>query len=167
MKPVISRATAAGDQIAWRLALRALLLFCAANVAASAAAGSPYQSIWDRNAFHLKPATPAHSEKVHTSLPKLHLTRITTILKGKRALLKAEFPAKPPERAREESYILREGQRAGPIEVLEINEKKEEVKVDNSGTITNLTFEKIVPAHTTAVPFVSGRRTLPYQQAFR
>jgi hypothetical protein len=127
-------------------------------------AGSPYQGISDRNAFHLKPATPVNSEKVRTPLPRLHLTGITTILKGKRALLKAEFPAKPPERAREESYILTEGQRAGPIEVLEINEKKEEVKIDNSGTITNLTFEKIAPPHTTPVPFVSGRRSLPYRQ---
>ncbi len=165
LKPVISHAIVAGDQIAPRAAL---ILFCVANLVAPAFAGSPYQSISDRNVFHLKAATITRSETAPAPLPKIHLTGITTILKGKRALLKVEFPAKPPQPAREESYILTEGQRTGSIEVLEINEKKDQVKVDYSGTITNLTFEKIAPAHTpTPVPSVSGQQSLRYRQAFR
>ena len=40
---------------------------------------------------------------------------------------------------------MSEGQRAGPIEVLQINEKAGSVKVNNSGTVMVLTFEKDGP----------------------
>ncbi len=115
----------------------------AAALSPSALAASPYARIYQRNVFHLRPPPPLHTEPAPGPLPKVHLTGITTILRGKRALLKVEFPAKPFERPKQESYILREGERAGPIEVLAIDEKKAEVKVDNSGTVTTLTFEKI------------------------
>ena len=91
---------------------------------------------------------------------------ITTILRGKRALLKVEFPPKPMQRAKEESYILTEGERAGPIEVLEINEKKEQVRLDDWGTITNITFEKIQPVHAPSQATFPSRG-LPYRRVSR
>ena len=85
------------------------------------------------------------------------LTGITTILGNKRALLKVQFPPKPPQPAKEQSYILTEGQRDGSIEVLEINEKTASVKVDNSGTVMEITFEKPSPT-----PPASTPRPQPY-----
>ncbi len=151
-----------------RTAWRRFLICLAAGVIGPASAANPYQGICERNAFHLRPPPPAFREISRGPLPRIHLTGITTILRGKRALLKVEFPAKPPERAKEECYILTEGQRVGPIEVIEINEKRDQVKVDEAGTITNLTFEKIVPAQVPLKPQPLPRwRGVSYRAASR
>jgi len=127
-----------------RLKLLCLAMFCwAANPVEKAFPASPYAAISERNVFHLRPPPAFRPELKQAPLPRVHLTGITTILRGKRALLKVDFPAKPPERPKQESYILTEGQRAGTIEVLEIDEKAAQVKVDNSGVVTNITFEKL------------------------
>lgn len=127
------------------MVFRTLLFCCMLEWAPLAVAGSPYARIYQRNVFRLKPAAAAHSVVSHEPLPKVHLTGITTILRGKRALLKVEFPAKPYQKTKEESYILTEGQKSGPVEVLEIDDKKAEVKIDNSGTVTTLKFEELGP----------------------
>ena len=76
-------------------------------------------------------------------MPKITLTGITTILGNKRALMKvAPSVAKPGQASKEESLILTEGQREGEVEVLQIDERAESVKVNNSGTVMTLTFEK-------------------------
>lgn len=127
-------------------ALGVFLVSAAINPVGLAVAGNPYSGILQRNAFGLRPPSPVLKETPHAPLPKVHLTGITTILKGKRALLKVEFPGKPSERSKEVSYILQEGQREGPIQVLAIDEKTSQVKLNNSGTITNITFETIAAA---------------------
>ena len=149
--------------------LDVLAVCSAVSVACPVLADNPYRSILQRNVFGLRPHAPMASEPQRAPLPKVHLTGITTILKGKRALLKVEFPTKPPERPKEESFILKEGQRAGPIEVLEINEKTAQVKVNNSGTVTNLTFEKLAPTPQPSTPPVLAPRwnRLPYRPAYR
>ena len=48
--------------------------------------------------------------------------------------------------------MLTEGQRDGLIEVLQINEKTAKVKVDNAGTVMEITFEKPSPAPPPAAP---------------
>jgi hypothetical protein len=93
-----------------------------------------------------------HVEHPSTPLPKILLKGITTIFGDKRALLKVQFPAKPPQPAKEQSYILTEGQRDGAIEILEINEKTARVKVDNCGTVMEITFEKPPPTPPPAAP---------------
>lgn len=122
--------------------------FCLGIVAPAetAFAGGPYAMIYERNAFGLRPPNRVTTVPPPGPAPKVHLTGITTILKDKRALFKVEVPARPPDKAKQESYILTEGQKAGPIEVLEIDVKKAQVKVNNSGTITTLTFEKTGPS---------------------
>ena len=122
---------------------------------------NPYQGIVDRNAFNLKPPPPPPDPESLKPPPlKITLTGITTILGNKRALLKtAPPPGKPGEPAKtEQSYILTEGQRDGDIEVLEIDDKAGSVKVNNSGTIMTLTFEKDGPkiASTPAPPGLPG-----------
>jgi hypothetical protein len=101
-----------------------------------------YESIPARNIFGLRPVEQAQVTNQPPVLPKLILTGITTILGNKRVLMKELPPAGPPGATnREESLILTEGQREGPVEVLAIDEKAGRVRVNNSGTEMTLTFE--------------------------
>lgn len=123
------------------------------------AAVNRFASIPERNLFGLRPPPPAAPVTTPSpTLPKLLLTGITTILGNKRALMKTQPPAGSPPGTKEQSLILTEGQREGPIEVLEINEHAGSVKVDNSGTVTTLTFEKDGPKlpATPAPPAAAG-----------
>src|SRR4051794_36404005 len=107
--------------------------------------GNPYHAIVERNVFDLKaPAPPAPTSTVtNTPPPNVKLTGLTTILGNKRALFMVQEAPVGGKPQKEESYILTEGQRQGALEVLEINEKTETVKVSNDGTVSVLTFEKV------------------------
>jgi len=138
-----------------------------------------YQAIPERNVFGLRPPT---SDPLPTNppaqLPKITLTGITTILGNKRALLMLAPPnLKPGDTNKEMSMILTEGERQGDVEVLQIDEKQWRVKVNNSGTVMTLTFEKdgpklppTQPARATApplplpvgIPVSTGATTSPY-----
>jgi hypothetical protein len=107
------------------------------------ASGNPYRAIVDRNVFGLKsPPPPPDPEANKPPPPKITPTGITTIFGNKRALFKVQMPARPPEPAKEQSFILTEGQREGQIEVLEIDEKLGSIKFNNFGTVVTLTLEK-------------------------
>lgn len=114
-----------------------------ARATAGVVSVNPYDEICVRNAFGLRPPRPPNLQTPSGLLPKVTLTGITTILGDKRVLLRIRFPAKvlqsPPK---ETSCILREGQKDGPIEILAVDEKARRVKMNNSGTIEVLTFEK-------------------------
>jgi hypothetical protein len=143
--------------------LSGLLLAADARALVTEAPGSPYHGIADRNVFNLKPpGDPASAQSQAPPPPKLTLTGITTIFGNKRALMKMPVPAKPPEPARDESYILTEGQRDGEIEVLSIDDKACSVRVKNHGVVQELTFEKdgaIQPGG--FIPPVPSPRALP------
>ena len=81
---------------------------------------NPYQGIVDRNVFGLKPPPPPNKGPATDTPPppKITLTGITTIFHDKRALMTVAMPAKPPEPAKQQSFILAEHQREGEIEVL-------------------------------------------------
>ncbi len=128
--------------IAW--VLGGVVLGPMVGFAGAASSIDPYHEIAARNVFGLRPP-PARVEPPPAPLPQVVLTGITTILGNKRALLKIRFPAQPSRPAKEESCILTEGQRDGPVEVLAINEKTAQVKLDNSGTVCVITFEKLPP----------------------
>jgi hypothetical protein len=120
----------------------ALALCAAANALAVEASDNPYQSIVVRNVFGLKdPPPPPKPEDNKPPPPKITLPGITTILGNKRALMKVMIPPKPGVKPEAQSFILAAGQRDGEIEVLEIDEKAGTVKVNNFGTVTNLSFE--------------------------
>jgi hypothetical protein len=118
----------------------------AANGAARDAGVSPYQGIVERNVFGLKPPPPPPDPEANKPPPpRIFLQGVTTFGGVKRALLKAQIPPKPGDKPTgEQSFILAEGQRDGDIEVLEIRTDGgvSVVKVNDFGTITNLTFEK-------------------------
>ncbi|HOX57719.1 MAG TPA: hypothetical protein P5205_13625 [Candidatus Paceibacterota bacterium] len=121
------------------------LAFClAANAVTSDSPGNPYLSIVERNVFALKPPAPPPDPEANKPPPsKILLQGITTFGGVKRVLFKMAPPAKPGEKpAGDQSYVLAEGQRDGDIEILEINPDARTVKVNNSGTITDLNFEE-------------------------
>ncbi len=121
---------------------------------------NPYQGIVERNVFNLKPPPrPEDNLPPAAPPPKITLTGITTILGNKRALMKVQEPPRPPQPAKEESYILTEGQRDGEVEVLAIDEQAGSVKVNNHGTVQELTFDKDgskLPNNPAAIPIPSG-----------
>ncbi len=133
----------------WNLKICALGLvaaFVAAEIQAMVpdTAHSQYEAIPERNVFGLRPP-PAQAAPTNppAQLPKIILTGITTILGNKRALMKVQPAAmKPNETSKELSLILTEGQREGEIEVLQIDENAGSVRVNNSGSMMTLTFEK-------------------------
>jgi hypothetical protein len=105
--------------------------------------GRQYDVIAPRNIFGLKPEPQAVAPPPVTApQARIILSGISTITGYKLALLKVQAPAKPGEAPREQSLMLTEGQRDGDVQVLQIDEKNGRVKVNNSGTITTLTFEK-------------------------
>ena len=99
----------------------------------------PYVGIVRNNAFRLRPVQIEHAEQ-RLPLPKVSLKGIITVLAEKRALLKVEYPTNTGSATKEESFILSEGQRAGPLEVLSVDEIQATVRVKVSGTPTLLTF---------------------------
>src|SRR5262245_62091733 len=91
----------------------ALMMF-SAGAFVSGDTGSHYQGIVERNVFNLKPRAPeVHEEPPPPPPPKIKLTGIFTILGKKQTGLTVSVPPKPPEPAKEESFILTEGQRKG------------------------------------------------------
>ena len=108
---------------------------------------TPYQLIVERNAFGLLPyVAPAPVMTTAKALPQVILTGLTTITGTKLALLKVEL--KNAKRSKEESCVLKEGEADGPVRVLNIDMKAGTVKVDNSGEVTQLTFQTNGPKAT-------------------
>jgi hypothetical protein len=137
--------------------LSAVVLCRIATAQVSTNPTNPYQAIPRRNIFGLRPEPTAVPSAPPIAAPEIILTGLTTITGSKLALLKLEFPAKPSQRQREESCILREGDKDGPVQVLQIDIKKETVKVDNSGKVSWLTFQKNGPKSKLSSPL--KRRT--------
>ena len=80
------------------------------------------------NSLVLKPA-PAATDQ--TPPPKIILNGIMTAFGDRSALFKVE----PPQAAGRQFYFLSEGERAGGIELLSVDEKASAVKVRNHGVI--------------------------------
>jgi hypothetical protein len=116
------------------------------------ASGNPYLGIATSNVFRLR-QTPRQEElSSPVLLPRVTLTGITTILDDKRALLRVNYPARPPEPAKEVSCILTVGQREGPVEVLAIDETTGSITVKNFGTVVVLTLGRDGPPPQAAPP---------------
>ena len=127
-----------------------------------------YQTIPDKNVFHLKDPPPltAPSKPVENpTVPKIILNGITTILGRKMALMKLMLPTKTPGDTGERSLMLREGERENDVEVLQINEKNGSVRVNDFGTVVTLTFDrdgaKSVAAAPASAPTPAGLTPTP------
>jgi hypothetical protein len=104
---------------------------------------NPYEGIVTRNVFGLKPMPVAAApEPQKAPAPKYTLTGIMDMDGRKRALFKAQLPAKPPEPAHEQSYMLAEGEKDGDMEVVEIDKKAGSIRVKYSGEEMTVEFSK-------------------------
>jgi hypothetical protein len=125
--------------------------------------GQPYSKITERNVFNLKPpAPPPTVAPPPQPTSNVKLTGILTILAAKKAVLQIADPGKAPE-----SKILKEGEREGEVEVLEINEIEGTVRIKNREQEVLLNFQDhgvkppTAPAVTTPTNMVmiGGRRS--------
>ena len=139
----------------------AVLAASAISLQANIAADNPYASIVDRNPFGLKeppPPAPPPSENIPKTPPaKVTLTGLISMFGQPQVLL--EIFDEPKGGGMPKKPILRQGERMGDVEVLEIDVEKNIVKIRNSGMETNLTFE--VAKATAAAPGVPGIPTPP------
>jgi hypothetical protein len=118
------------------------MVLCTSAVSAD----SRYASIVERNVFGLKPPPPPPDPEASKPPPSnITLTGIIT-LGGKKALMTTPpTGGKPGVPATPESYILKEGERQGAIEVLSIDEVNFVVKVRNAGQEQTLDFKNNGP----------------------
>jgi hypothetical protein len=103
----------------------------------------PYKNIPATNVFRLKSPPPPEPPKPPptTPPPKITLQGVTTIPDRPHVLFKVMMPAKPPEPAKEMAYVLSEGERAGEIEVLDINEQAGTARFMNHGVEQTLALK--------------------------
>jgi hypothetical protein len=119
---------------------------------------NPYAPIVVRNVFSLNPAptNDVNATPVEPP-PKITLNGIMSIFGRLQALYKVAVPAKPGQPAKDDSYILSEGQRQDEIEVVQIDEKNSLVTFNNHGIVQELPLIKAnAPAGGTPTP-ASGR----------
>ena len=121
-----------GEKVAICLA-GGLALHTGASAVTTDVSGNPYAGIIDRNVFALKPAPPPPLPPGPPEQPpqKIVLTGIVNAWGKKQVLFKTPMVGKPGEAPKETSFMLKEGERAGEIEILEINEVLGTVRVKN------------------------------------
>ena len=115
---------------------------------------NPYAPIVVRNMFGLNPPQPVDPNATQAEPPpKITLNGIMSILGRLQAVYKVASTAKPGQPAKDEFYILSEGQRQDEIEVIQIDEKANLVTFNNHGTVQELPLVKAnAPAGGTPTP---------------
>ncbi len=126
--------------------------------AAALTEDNQYQAIVQRNVFALKPPPPPPDPNAVPKVdpPNIKLQGITTIL-GRRQVL-GKVLAKPPQQAKEQSFVLAEGEREGEVEIVSIDENSGTVKLKNHGSEFTLTMKDDAekpPAGGTPVAFAA------------
>jgi hypothetical protein len=112
---------------------------------------NPYVPIVARNIFDIHPLPPVDPNQADAEPPpKITPNGITSTLGLLKALFKVSIPAKPGQPAKEQTYMLGEGQQQDDIEVAKIDEKAGVVTFNNHGTVQEL------PLATAAVSGPSG-----------
>jgi hypothetical protein len=122
--------------LALNAGLRAAGPAAADNSANNPLPDNPYAAIAIRNIFGLNPPVVVTNDPnalLEASLPKITPTGIMGVFGNWQVLLKVAPPAKPGPPAKDEYYILSEGQRQDDIEVIKIDEKRSLVTFDNHG----------------------------------
>jgi len=137
----------------WLASGLVLIAGARADDAAVASADNPYAPIVARNLFNLNPVTA--DAPVGDPPPKITLNGIMSISGHLQVLFKVAGTGKPGQSAKDQSYILSEGQRQDDIEVVNINEKASLVTFNNHGTVQDLPLAN-APSATTSGPGSGG-----------
>ena len=106
---------------------------------------NPYAPIVVRNVFALNPPPPVDVAPPGDPPPKITPNGIMSIFGQLQVLFKVAGTAKPGQPAKDELYILNEGQRQDEIEVTHIDEKGGLVTFNNHGTVQELPLVKANP----------------------
>jgi len=120
----------------WKIAIwlaGGLVLSAGAQADIVASAGNPYGPIMTRNIFGLNPVQA--TETATDPPPKITLNGIMSIFGKAQALYKVAGTGKPGQAAKDQSYILSEGQRQDDIEVTHIDDHANLVTFNNHGTV--------------------------------
>ena len=122
-------------------------------VTSAPAAGSdtPYATIQARNIFGLVPIPPPPPPPAppEDPPPKITANGIMNVFGELEALFKVSIPAKGSVAAKDQSYMLSEGQRQDDIEVTKIDEKAATITFNNHGTTQEI---PLVVAKDTGAP---------------
>lgn len=106
-------------------------------------AGNPYARISDRNAFALKDPPPLPDPTATIVQPPQKITLLGIVSWGKvEVIFKVPVAPKPGEQAKDTSFTLGAGERAGEIEVVDIDPATGTVKFVNNKVPQTLTLEK-------------------------
>ena len=99
----------------------------------------PYAPIVTRNVFNIHPPPPVDPNKQpDVPLPKITPNGIMSVFGHLQALFKVAIPPKQGQPAREQTYMLSEGQQQDDIEVVKIDATTQVVTFDNHGTVQEL-----------------------------
>ncbi|HEY3930962.1 MAG TPA: hypothetical protein VGM58_01180 [Verrucomicrobiae bacterium] len=115
-----------------------LALNASLSAAEAVSPNNPYVPIVTRNVFGLNPPQPVDTTANTEPPPKITPNGIMTIFGNRQVLFKVSIPAKPGIPAKEDDYILGEGQRQDDIEVTRIDEKSGVVTFNNHGTVQEI-----------------------------
>jgi hypothetical protein len=129
------------------------IFVCAARAAEPGSVSNPYLVIAEHNVFKLVPPHQPAAANAVMPPPDIALNGIMTVFGKKIALLKT--------RSRKgESFMLAEGQDHGEIQLLSVDGKAGEIKVNNHGVIQTIALSKTFAASTAlfagAVPAVDA-----------
>jgi hypothetical protein len=102
--------------------------------------GNPYAPVVVRNIFGLNPVTVVTTTIFDAPLPKITANGIMSIFGQPQVLFKVDIEAWSGKPAKEQSYILTEGERQDDIEVTHIDEKTGTVTFNNHGTVQDITL---------------------------
>jgi len=103
----------------------------------------PYATIVARNIFGLVPVPPPPppAEPLADPPPKITANGIMTVFGDLQALFKVSEPGKGGQPAKDQSYMLSEGQRQDDIEVIKIDVKAATITFNNHGTQQEIPLE--------------------------
>jgi hypothetical protein len=115
-----------------------LALNAGLSAAEAVSPNNPYAPIVVRNVFGLNPPQVVDPNQNTEPPPKITPNGIMTIFGNRQVLFKVSIPARPGIPAKDEDYILGEGQRQDDIEVTSIDEKSGLVTFNNHGTVQQI-----------------------------
>jgi hypothetical protein len=133
-----------------------LVLNAGARAGDAVSPNNPYAPIVVRNIFGLNPPLPVDAAPPGDPPPKITPNGIMTIFGHLQVLFKVAGTAKPGQPAKDEAYILSEGQRQDEIEVTHIDEKASLVTFNNHGTVQELLLVKANPPPVSAPMAAQG-----------
>jgi hypothetical protein len=133
-----------------------LVLNAGARADDSVLPNNPYAPIVVRNVFGLNPPQPVDPASLGEPPPKITPNGIMSIFGQLQVLFKVAGTAKPGQPAKDESYILSEGQRQDEIEIVHIDEKASLVTFNNHGTVQEIPLANAPTISTTPPPNVEN-----------